>query len=40
MIVVRFFRGTSPQSQQEVAKDHNNPIPTVPSPLSNFSFFN
>ena len=38
---LRFPRDMSPQSQQEVAKDHNDdPIPAPPSPLSNFSFFN
>ena len=35
---LRFPRSTSLQSQQEVAKDHHNPSPTLPLPL-NFSFF-
>jgi hypothetical protein len=34
-----FPRDMSPQSQQEVAKDHTNPIPVSPPLLSSFSFF-
>ena len=36
---LRFPRDMSPQSQEEVAKYHDNPIPASSGHLSNFSFF-
>ena len=37
---LRFPRDTIPQRQQETTKDHYDPIPASPSPLSNFSSLN